>query len=186
MSESEKTAEKILDYVAQFGRIKEFGYKKHRQYISELIELGTETPAANHEPASRGTKDAVNSELNHTPAPWFANTYRAIIQTDDPGLRSTINNKVICYLATTNQSMPITTNADARLIAAAPDLLRELRHLVRLIEPCLETGLSIAGLATLNGAKLAIIKAMASSVATSQFQTTRKSENAEGVSQPKS
>ena len=49
---------------------------------------------------------------------------------------------------------------DARLIAAAPDLLNELRHLVRLLEPALNNGTSqVPGLATLNAAHLAIAKA---------------------------
>ncbi|QSQ14017.1 hypothetical protein [Myxococcus landrumensis] len=47
-----------------------------------------------------------------------------------------------------------------RFLAAAPDMARELRHLVRLIEP-LETegGLNVPGLATLNGARRALRKA---------------------------
>lgn len=50
--------------------------------------------------------------------------------------------------------------ADARLIAAAPDLLRELEHLVRLLEPAISDGrVSVPGLATLNGARAAIAKA---------------------------
>lgn len=50
--------------------------------------------------------------------------------------------------------------ANAHLIAAAPELLRELEHLVRLVEPCIQDGrASIPGLATFNGAKAAIAKA---------------------------
>lgn len=48
--------------------------------------------------------------------------------------------------------------ANARLIAAAPDLLKELDHLVRLLEP-LEQSLNVPGLATLNGARAAIARA---------------------------
>jgi hypothetical protein len=50
--------------------------------------------------------------------------------------------------------------ANARLMAAAPDLYRELSHLVRLLEP-LESGglLSVPGLATLNGARAALARA---------------------------
>jgi hypothetical protein len=49
---------------------------------------------------------------------------------------------------------------NALLIAAAPDLLRELEHLVRLMEPVEQsTGFSLPGLATLNGARAAIKKA---------------------------
>lgn len=50
--------------------------------------------------------------------------------------------------------------ANARLIAAAPDLLKELQHLVRLLQPLEENGgFNVPGLATLNGARLAIAKA---------------------------
>jgi hypothetical protein len=50
--------------------------------------------------------------------------------------------------------------ANARLIAAAPELLAELRHLVRLMEPLEQDGsLHVPGLATLNGARAAIAKA---------------------------
>ena len=52
------------------------------------------------------------------------------------------------------------SNANARLIAAAPDLLAELEHLVRLLEPLEQSGsLQVPGLATLNGARAAIAKA---------------------------
>lgn len=52
------------------------------------------------------------------------------------------------------------SDADRDLIAAAPDLLRELRHLVRLLEPMeREGGLDVPGLATLNGARAAIARA---------------------------
>lgn len=48
-------------------------------------------------------------------------------------------------------------HADANLICAAPDLLTELQHLVRLLEPKeKDGGLDIPGLATLNGARRAI------------------------------
>lgn len=50
--------------------------------------------------------------------------------------------------------------ANARLISAAPDLLRELEHLVRLLEPAISDGrVSVPGLATLNAARAAIAKA---------------------------
>lgn len=53
--------------------------------------------------------------------------------------------------------------ANAYLIAAAPDLLRQLAHLVRLIEPLERDGsLNIPGLATLNGARAALAKASGS------------------------
>lgn len=47
-----------------------------------------------------------------------------------------------------------------RLHAVNAELLRELQHLVRLVEPCINDGrASIPGLATFNGAKAAIAKA---------------------------
>ena len=50
---------------------------------------------------------------------------------------------------------------NARIMAAAPSLLRELQHLVRLMEP-LENGgtLAVPGFATLNGARQAIAEAI--------------------------
>lgn len=50
------------------------------------------------------------------------------------------------------------SHPNAHLIAAAPELLRELKHLVSLMEP-VEHSVSIPGLATLNGARAAIAKA---------------------------
>lgn len=48
------------------------------------------------------------------------------------------------------------------LIAAAPDLYKQLAHLVRLIEPLERDGsLNIPGLATLNAARKALAKAEA-------------------------
>ena len=53
----------------------------------------------------------------------------------------------------------VTLEANARLMAAAPDLLRELTHLARLLEPALNNGQAqIPGLATVNGAWLALAK----------------------------
>lgn len=50
--------------------------------------------------------------------------------------------------------------ANARLIAAAPELLHEIKHLVRLLEPLEQDGtLNVPGLASLNGARAAIAKA---------------------------
>ena len=51
-----------------------------------------------------------------------------------------------------------TALANARIADAAPDLYRELAHLVKLLEPC-EDQLAVPGLATLNGARAALAKA---------------------------
>ena len=52
-----------------------------------------------------------------------------------------------------------TGQANARLIAAAPELLAELSHLRKLVGAFIESGGCIPGLATLNGADAAIAKA---------------------------
>ena len=58
------------------------------------------------------------------------------------------------------QSLQVFPEDDARLIAAAPDLLAELAHLVSLLEPLELSGtLAVPGLATLNDARAAIAKA---------------------------
>lgn len=59
------------------------------------------------------------------------------------------------YTVCTENNSPITSTNDkeiADLVAAAPLLLKELKHLVRLMEP----GFDIPGLSTLNGARRAI------------------------------
>ena len=49
---------------------------------------------------------------------------------------------------------------NGHLIAAAPDLLKELQHLVDLLQPLEMDGrLNVPGLATLNGARIALSKA---------------------------
>jgi hypothetical protein len=54
----------------------------------------------------------------------------------------------------------IQNRSDAHLIAAAPDLLAELKHLVRLLEPALSNGqANVPGLATINKAWAVIAKA---------------------------
>ena len=47
----------------------------------------------------------------------------------------------------------------ARLVAAAPELLKELTHLYRCLRPWIDAGRSVPGIATLNGAEAAIAKA---------------------------
>jgi hypothetical protein len=73
--------------------------------------------------ANAATQSASTPRSLHTPGPWFVNRYRASIQTADPS-KPTISNRPICYLETESRIMPKTTDADARLIAAAPELLR--------------------------------------------------------------
>ncbi len=89
----------------------------------------------------------------HTPGPWARSYYGQM----DGGEK--------LYAVVTDEEMgsPIcecATEADARLIAAAPELLHELAHLVRLLDGAIDDGrVSVPGLATLNGAKAAIAKA---------------------------
>ncbi len=84
--------------------------------------------------------------MSHTPGPWTP--YR------DPGEYSAVG------AATGDIAQEVRNEADARLIAAAPDLLRELRNLVSLLQTPLNRGdIQIHGLATLNAASAAIAKA---------------------------
>ena len=97
----------------------------------------------------------------HTPGPWKAG--RPDMATiDDNGFESKWIYAGEKYLANAS-SMDIPdwneVMANARLIAAAPDLLQELKHLVAIINPCLESSIAIPGLATLNAAKAVIAKA---------------------------
>lgn len=92
------------------------------------------------------------------PGPW--------IWTADPEPHSSnisieADGETIAVVAIGDWDVPIGSNeATARLICAAPDLFRELIHLVRLIEPLERNGgLDVPGLATLNGARAAIAKA---------------------------
>jgi hypothetical protein len=98
----------------------------------------------------------------HTPGPWVvadSNSYRRIVRAD--------RYEPVCCPVTQRDGHPDLQfpnggykGPDARLIAAAPDLYGELRHLVRLLEPLERDGqLDVSGLATLNGARAALTKA---------------------------
>lgn len=95
----------------------------------------------------------------HTPGPWELE--------DDGGIRAGCGGCVAFVqphgnVNTIHREGESFSSADGRLIAAAPDLYRELKHLVRLLEPLEHvTGLEVPGLATLNGARLALAKATA-------------------------
>jgi hypothetical protein len=66
----------------------------------------------------------------------------------------------VCRMTLPHVGLVAERDANARLIAAAPDLLKELKHLVALMEPLEADGrLHIPGLATVNGARAAIAKA---------------------------
>lgn len=100
-------------------------------------------------------------EAKHTPGPWEAS--RGIDKEPDRWVVTVVGPKP-WGVATIENGAPgdtlKTEEANARLFAAAPELLRELKHLVRLLEPLeRDGGLNVPGLATLNGARAAIAKA---------------------------
>ena len=67
----------------------------------------------------------------HTPGPWVASQYMDTnewgVLTSGKGLDDLLNNQIVVGLSSR------ITKANARLIAAAPDLLDELKQLVDLI-----------------------------------------------------
>ena len=101
----------------------------------------------------------------HTPGPWVIDADTRPEQVCVVfGVRSEQFPGGFCYVrgALGHWSTDVAENmANARLIAAAPDLLRELQHLARLLEPALNNGTAqVPGLATVNAAWLAIAKAV--------------------------
>lgn len=87
-------------------------------------------------------------EAARTPGPW---------RVDGAGIDAIVRGGDGVIVAARHRLRGIEHEANVRLIAAAPELLQELTHLVRLLEPY-EHQLNIPGLATLNGARLAIAK----------------------------
>jgi hypothetical protein len=88
----------------------------------------------------------MTATAKHTPGPWRINVENCLM------VDSADDCIALCNLARSNA-------ADALLIAAAPDLYRELAHLVRLLEPLERNGgMNVPGLASLNGARSAIAK----------------------------
>lgn len=117
------------------------------------------------------------SEAKHTPGPWIVNLDRdgspaEIVPSDG---RTTVpcecpecledrsyprEGRTYSALVTCDSHVYGPSLADAHLIAAAPELLAELKHLARLLEPALNNGqANVPGLATLNKAWLVIAKA---------------------------
>lgn len=99
----------------------------------------------------------------HTPGPWVAYGYEVHdreAEHGEDGVRIGNTPNAIC----TVHYIPAAVDprmANARLIAAAPTLLKELQHLVRLLTPLEIAGtLNVPGLATLNGARAAIAQAL--------------------------
>lgn len=97
------------------------------------------------------------NEVKHTPGPWNNDGRQYIYSERSASGRMACIAKLFPGEVKGDQGI-----ANARLIAAAPDLYRELVHLVRLLEPLeRDGGLDVPGLATLNGARAAIAKAEA-------------------------
>ena len=94
--------------------------------------------------------------MAHTKGPWKTSSSTLVFAEEPEGVSIICNTLPILY----DSGMTLSkATANARLIAAAPELLKELKILVAIIEPCLESGLNIPGLATLNAAKAIISKA---------------------------
>ncbi len=96
----------------------------------------------------------------HTPGPWkLAGIHRS--RAEGKSAFYEIGDDVSAFWIAKVQTFDDDNGryaANARLIASAPELLQELLHLVRLLEPVEDT-LNVPGLATLNGARAAIAKA---------------------------
>ncbi len=92
--------------------------------------------------------------MKHTPGPWEVNDTKADVRVESAGEHGWANDGwAICQL------MGPECDANARLIAAAPDIFRELSHLVALLEPIEREGrMNVPGLATLNGARAALAR----------------------------
>ena len=99
----------------------------------------------------------------HTPGPWdMSNPMgKDHLEGREPWFWVTARTTLHLRVSACADGYVVGENAaNARLIAAAPELLAELRHLVRLMEPLERDGaLNIPGLATLNAARAAIAKA---------------------------
>lgn len=89
--------------------------------------------------------------MKHTPEPWKSEHYGMAITAG--------SNQTLARVYWGEGRSEEENLANARLIAAAPDLYKELKHLVGLLEPLeQEGGLNVPGLATLNGARAALKK----------------------------
>lgn len=126
----------------------------------------------NIQSVAAGLKVAPKSEVTHTPGPWKLCVHLA--KHDQipcscgyrGGIWSGDGESIICEMGGSpeHEGTKITPEStreqqfmDAHLIAASPCLLRELKHLVALMESMERDGsLNIPGLSTLNGARKAI------------------------------
>ncbi len=92
----------------------------------------------------------------HSPAPWrLSADHGRIAAVDDAD-----GNPVCHAMSVLGEKHAETRDANARLIAAAPELLAELQHLVACLHPWIENGgQGIPGLATVNKARALVAKA---------------------------
>jgi hypothetical protein len=102
------------------------------------------------------TADAIQADQKHTPGPWEATDQGDVVMGDD---RATII--AWCGDAEDNPEMgEATMLANARLIAAAPDMLRALKDLTRFCDAVrVQVGMGKTQLARLEQARAAIAKA---------------------------
>ncbi len=104
------------------------------------------------------------NEATFTPGPWIARQFPTAayarpqwwVLDSIPDQDGKVIANAIAVATATNPD----AEANARLIAACPDLYRELAYLVSMIEPLEREGrIQIPGIATLNGARAALAKA---------------------------
>lgn len=98
----------------------------------------------------------VGMSAKHTPGPWkWESGYH-----ETPGNYSELLDRYgERVVGSCDGCAIIFSEADARLIAAAPEMLKELKHLRSLVGSAIYNGISIPGLATMNGADAIIAKA---------------------------
>lgn len=91
--------------------------------------------------------------MAHTPGPWVVGPHSESVDAN--------GQELVCVYQTDGADEPtdLPFVANAHLIAAAPELLDELKHLVRILKPVLDAGLPVPGLATMNRAVALIAKA---------------------------
>ena len=103
----------------------------------------------------------------HTPGPWMvassSNGFpdRIVAPAQDDMTAGIVGSAITRHRCISFPSSP-EGQANARLIAAAPDILHELKRLVAALEPLERSGnwpLDSAGIATLNAARAAIAAA---------------------------
>lgn len=119
--------------------------------------MGRPGPEANADAAAR--KSAATKQA-HTPVPWMMTTKHLLgfgVLTDAMSL-SADGPLVTCWAG--GEIGYERAEANARLIAAAPELLEALQGLIRVVDAMkMTTGLGKTQIARLDGAKAAIAKA---------------------------